>query len=344
MKNISCNHCHLPMNGGVYRKANLCPHCYGVQDHTKTANNKPISPVAEKIRGLESAQNQEHSLSVNDAQNPVNAKLSATQTMRENRQTEYKTAGHIHNESIHIVGKTPARNEQITTVSTANGADTVYASADSSSHKEDIHSQDNLEHAANDHLKIASVPDAASKLELPSDLDIDISDLNNNLHTETKNVNNAAKISEDDVRFDDTYGVDDFREDLSCNELADDKTQQKKIRRKNYESVVLTTENARDLRIERLLDMVSAECVLDSNNIKSDFPRHTSSTGSVQGHSPRVLKDARQRVLDTLKKEAHTMGANGVIGLHLEYSEISSSHNPMIMVVATGTAVRSSMF
>ena len=52
-----------------------------------------------------------------------------------------------------------------------------------------------------------------------------------------------------------------------------------------------------------------------------------------------VLKDARKTVLYELKKEAHLLGANAVIGVDLDYSEFSGGGKSMLFVVASGTAV-----
>jgi uncharacterized protein YbjQ (UPF0145 family) len=52
-----------------------------------------------------------------------------------------------------------------------------------------------------------------------------------------------------------------------------------------------------------------------------------------------VLRDARTTALNELKKEALKVGANGVIGVTLDYNEFSGGGKSMIFLVVTGTAV-----
>jgi len=51
-----------------------------------------------------------------------------------------------------------------------------------------------------------------------------------------------------------------------------------------------------------------------------------------------TMRDARRTALYELKKEAHAVGANAVVGVDLDYVELSSGGS-MVMLVATGTAV-----
>ncbi|TLF50749.1 YbjQ family protein [Halomonas urmiana] len=44
--------------------------------------------------------------------------------------------------------------------------------------------------------------------------------------------------------------------------------------------------------------------------------------------------------LDALRRETESMGANAVIGIDLDYSEISGGGKSMLILVATGTAVK----
>ncbi len=59
-------------------------------------------------------------------------------------------------------------------------------------------------------------------------------------------------------------------------------------------------------------------------------------TGNVQ----KALKEMRELALDELKKEAAQKGADAVVGIDLDYAEIGSTGSTMLMLVATGTAVK----
>ena len=51
------------------------------------------------------------------------------------------------------------------------------------------------------------------------------------------------------------------------------------------------------------------------------------------------MRAARRTALYELKKEAHEVGANAVIGVDLDYVELSAAGS-MVMLVASGTAVK----
>jgi uncharacterized protein YbjQ (UPF0145 family) len=50
------------------------------------------------------------------------------------------------------------------------------------------------------------------------------------------------------------------------------------------------------------------------------------------------MRDSRKTALYELKREAHMVGANAVVGVDLDYVELSAAGN-MMMLVASGTAV-----
>ena len=51
-----------------------------------------------------------------------------------------------------------------------------------------------------------------------------------------------------------------------------------------------------------------------------------------------TMRDSRRTALYELKKEAFQVGANAVVGVDLDYVELSSNGS-MVMLVASGTAV-----
>jgi uncharacterized protein YbjQ (UPF0145 family) len=50
------------------------------------------------------------------------------------------------------------------------------------------------------------------------------------------------------------------------------------------------------------------------------------------------MRDSRRVALLELKKEAHEVGANAVVGVDLDYVDLSTSGS-MVMLIASGTAV-----
>ena len=53
-----------------------------------------------------------------------------------------------------------------------------------------------------------------------------------------------------------------------------------------------------------------------------------------------ALRDGRKTVLFELRREAFSVNADAVIGVDLDYQEISGGSKGMLMLVANGTAVR----
>jgi uncharacterized protein YbjQ (UPF0145 family) len=106
-----------------------------------------------------------------------------------------------------------------------------------------------------------------------------------------------------------------------------------------YESILLTTETNPDLKIAKRLEIISAECVFGMNLFRDFFAGVRDIFGGRSKATQKVLRDARRKVLEELRAEAHEIGATAVIAIRLDYSEISGDGKSMLFVVATGTAV-----
>jgi len=107
------------------------------------------------------------------------------------------------------------------------------------------------------------------------------------------------------------------------------------------ERVILTTSSHLEgYRVTEHLDIVSAECVFGMNVIKDLFAGFRDFFGGRNKSSQDALREARIACLDELRREAASLGANGVIAVDLDYSEISGGGKSMLFLVATGTAVK----
>lgn len=94
-------------------------------------------------------------------------------------------------------------------------------------------------------------------------------------------------------------------------------------------------------QIEDELGIVTAECVYGMNIFRDMFVGLRDFFGGRSKASQNVLRDARNTCLTELKIEAHDLGADGVIGIDLDYSEISGGgKSGMLLLVASGTAVK----
>ncbi|SVE03962.1 uncharacterized protein METZ01_LOCUS456816 [marine metagenome] len=106
-------------------------------------------------------------------------------------------------------------------------------------------------------------------------------------------------------------------------------------------NIILTTENnPQDLFVEERIEIITAECVLGMNIFRDFFASVRDIVGGRSSASQKILRDARKICLSELKNEAHSIGADAVIGVDLDYSEFSGGGKSMLFLVASGTAVK----
>ena len=91
--------------------------------------------------------------------------------------------------------------------------------------------------------------------------------------------------------------------------------------------------------IERI-DVITAECVFGMNIFRDMFAGMRDIFGGRSSASQKVLRDARHTCLREIRREALIVGANAVIAIDLDYSEISGDGKSMLLVVTSGTACR----
>jgi uncharacterized protein YbjQ (UPF0145 family) len=103
-------------------------------------------------------------------------------------------------------------------------------------------------------------------------------------------------------------------------------------------SILLTTETAPNLNITKRIEIVTAECAFGMNIFKDLFAGVRDIVGGRSEAVQKTMRDSRRTALYELKKEAYEVGANAVVGVDLDYVELSSSGS-MVMLVASGTAV-----
>lgn len=109
-------------------------------------------------------------------------------------------------------------------------------------------------------------------------------------------------------------------------------------RNPQIEAVMLTTESQSNLRISKRIEIITAECAFGMNIFKDLFAGVRDIVGGRSKAVQATMRDARQTALYELKKEAYEVGANAVIGVDLDYVELSAAGS-MVMLVASGTAV-----
>lgn len=105
--------------------------------------------------------------------------------------------------------------------------------------------------------------------------------------------------------------------------------------------VITTTHSVAGRQVEREIEVISAECVYGVNLFRDFFMGVRDIFGGRSASSQKVLRDARKTCLTELRREALMVGADAVIGVDLDYSEISGGgKSGLLLLVATGTAVK----
>lgn len=106
-------------------------------------------------------------------------------------------------------------------------------------------------------------------------------------------------------------------------------------------SVVLTTAPTLEgFKVSKTVDIITAECAFGMNLFADFFTSMTDVFGGKSATIQNTLREARKACLFELRKEAHSLGANAVIAVDLDYSEFSGKGKSMLFVVASGTAVK----
>lgn len=110
---------------------------------------------------------------------------------------------------------------------------------------------------------------------------------------------------------------------------------------KPWRTVILTTAPfLAGFQVDETIEIVTAECAFGMNFFSDLFTSLTDKFGgrslTIQG----TLRNARKLCLEELQMEAHSIGANAVIAVDLDYSEISGQGKSMLFMVASGTAVK----
>ena len=108
----------------------------------------------------------------------------------------------------------------------------------------------------------------------------------------------------------------------------------------NQTDILLTTAPyIEGYRIVETKDIIASECVIGMNVIKDIISSFRDVFGGRSKTVQKSLKEAKEYCMHELRLEAKNIGANAVIGVDLDYSEISSQGKSMLFLVMSGTAV-----
>lgn len=103
-------------------------------------------------------------------------------------------------------------------------------------------------------------------------------------------------------------------------------------------NMLLSTTSMLDgVRVVRYLGIVSGEAILGANVFKDLFAGIRDIVGGRSAAYERELRRAKEIATQEMVQQALSLGANGVIGIDLDYETVSNGS--MLMVSASGTAV-----
>jgi uncharacterized protein YbjQ (UPF0145 family) len=103
--------------------------------------------------------------------------------------------------------------------------------------------------------------------------------------------------------------------------------------------LLTTTATVEGRPVREYLGVVTGEVIVGANLFKDLFASVRDIVGGRSGAYESTLRDARKTALAELADEARAMGADGVLGIDLDY-EVLGQGGSMLMVSASGTAVK----
>ena len=103
--------------------------------------------------------------------------------------------------------------------------------------------------------------------------------------------------------------------------------------------IVSTTTTLEGKPVREYLGIVNGEVISGVNFIKDFAAGLTNFFGGRSGSYENELIEARAKAIEEMKSVAARMGADAVIGVDIDY-EVLGAEGTMLMVVATGTAVK----
>jgi uncharacterized protein YbjQ (UPF0145 family) len=105
--------------------------------------------------------------------------------------------------------------------------------------------------------------------------------------------------------------------------------------------LILTTPSVEGRRIVRHIGLVSGEAILGANIFKDFFAGIRDIVGGRSAAYEGELRKAKDIALAEMAQQAQSLGANAVVGVDLDYENITLGNGGgMLMVSASGTAVQ----
>lgn len=103
--------------------------------------------------------------------------------------------------------------------------------------------------------------------------------------------------------------------------------------------IITTTNNIENYSIKRYLGVVNANIVIGANFFSDFAASLTDVFGGRSNTYQNKLNTIYKEVMAELKAKAKSFQADAIVGLHIDFDEVSGGGKSMFMVSASGTAV-----
>lgn len=108
---------------------------------------------------------------------------------------------------------------------------------------------------------------------------------------------------------------------------------------KTSNMILTTTASIEGRPVQEYLGVINAQSIIGANMFKDIFAGLRDLIGGRSKTYERVIEEAKEDAMRELTQKAQSMGANAVVGIDLDFETVGASGS-MLMVIATGTAVR----
>ncbi|MFT6969593.1 MAG: hypothetical protein ACJAXX_000150 [Roseivirga sp.] len=102
--------------------------------------------------------------------------------------------------------------------------------------------------------------------------------------------------------------------------------------------LITTTPSIEGHSITKYHGVITGEAIIGANLFKDIFASITDLVGGRSSAYEKVLREAKDSAMKELQYNAQALGANGVVGIDLDYETIGAKGS-MLMVTASGTAI-----
>ncbi|MBO6551873.1 MAG: heavy metal-binding domain-containing protein [Roseitalea sp.] len=103
--------------------------------------------------------------------------------------------------------------------------------------------------------------------------------------------------------------------------------------------IISTTNTIEGRQVAAYKGVVTGEAILGANVFRDFLAGIRDIVGGRSGAYEKSLREAREIAFGELTQEAERLGANAVIGVDIDYENITAGSGTMLMVSVSGTAV-----